>query len=158
MNQLAALRNYLEQYFPRTTGTEAKCTCGAGNHVRVCFFRVDGHPVTAVIPEGACLTPDDLRETLGCRTVAPLTEAEWEAIGAETELGSMLSFENPFGAAVLFDDLLISFSDIVFCPRMFAGERGLCFRVPTQEFLDLTQALVLPLTVLACRATDDWAV
>ena len=158
MNQLAALRTYLEQHFPRTTGTEEKCTCGAGNHVRVRFFRVDGNPVTAVIPEGADLAPDELREAVGCRSVGVLSEAEWDAIYDETELGSMVSFENPFGAAVLFDDLLINFADIVFCPRMFCGERGLCFRVPTDEFLNLTQALVLPLTTLACRATDDWAV
>jgi len=158
MSQLSALRAYLEQHFPHTVGTEGECTCGAGNHVRVCFFRVDGQPVSAIIPEGADLTADGLREALGSSRVEPFSEAEWDQVCADTELGHVLSFENPFGAGVFFDELLQSFPNLVFCPRMFCGERGLCFRVPTQEFLDLTHALVLPLTAQACYRADDWAV
>jgi len=157
MNQLSALRGYLEQHFPHTIDTEGECTCGAGNHVRVSFFRVDGQPVAAVTPEGAGLTADELRDVLGSSRVESFSDTEWDQICADTENGHLISFENPFGAGVLFDELLGSFPNLVFCPRMFCGERGLCFRVPTQEFLDLTHALVLPLTAHVCRA-DDWAV
>jgi hypothetical protein len=41
---------------------------------------------------------------------------------------------------------------------MFSGERGLCFRVPTDKFLKLTNALVLPLTAQVCYRADEWAV
>jgi hypothetical protein len=158
MNQLGALRGYLEQHFPRTTGLQPQCTCGAGNHVRVCFFRVDGQPASVVIPEGASLTAAELQEVLGCDRVEPLTESDWEQMCADTELGHLISFENPFGAGVIFDDLLREFPNLVFCPRMFSGERGVCFHVPTEEFLNLTNALVVPLTAQVCRPRDDWAV
>lgn len=158
MTQLSALRAYLEQHFPQTVGTESACTCGAGDHVRVCFFRVDGQPVSAILPEGAELTPTGLREALGSARVEPFTEAEWDQVCADTELGHILSFENPFGTGVLFDELLRSFPTLVFCPRMFSGERGLCFRVPTDKFLELTHALVLPLMAQVCYRADEWAV
>jgi len=106
----------------------------------------------------AFVGPLGLREALGSSRVEPFSEAEWDQVCADTELGHVLSFENPFGAGVFFDELLQSFPNLVFCPRMFCGERGLCFRVPTQEFLDLTHALVLPLTAQACYRADDWAV
>ena len=158
MNQLTALRTYLEQHFPKAIQGEGECTCGAGNHVRVCFFRVDGQPVSAIIPEGAGLTTDELRGALGCLRVEPFSNGDWDQVCTDTELGHTLSFDNPFGAGVLFDELLRSFPNLVFCPRMFSGERGLCFRVPTDRFLELTHALVMPLTAQACHRVDEWAV
>lgn len=157
MHALGALRTYLEQHYPHTTGEELRCTCGAGNHARIRYFRVDGHPVTAIVPEGASLTAWDLREAIGCAAIEPLLEREMEEIHEDTELGHADWFQNPFGTTVFFDDLLLPYSQIVFCPQMFAGQRGECFRVPTLEFIDLTQALVLPLTAPACKV-DDWGV
>lgn len=158
MNPLGALRIYLEQHYPHTTGEELRCTCGAGNHVRIRHFRVSGQPAAAVIPEGAALTAADFGEALGMTDVQPLMDAELDEVCSETELGRTQPFDNPFGTAVFCDESLLPFSDLVFCPRMFFGERGQCFRVPTQEFLDLTQAIVLPLTASAACRSDDWAV
>lgn len=158
MTMLGALRIYLEQHFPHTVGEEAACSCGASNHVRVRYFRVNGQPAAAIIPEGSTLTAGDLAEATGTRQVEPLLEEELSEIFTDTELGRMQPFENPFGAAVFFDDLLLPHRNVVFCPRMFSEQRGQCFRVPTQEILDLTHAVVLPLTGAGCRRSDEWAV
>ena len=41
MKPILALHNYMKEHFPRTLRDEVLCTCGAGNHVRLLFFRVD---------------------------------------------------------------------------------------------------------------------
>jgi len=158
MNALGALRTYLEQHFPRTTDEELRCTCGAGNHVRIRHFRVSGQPAAVVIPEGATLTASDFGQVLSMDRVEPLLESELDEVCSDTELGHTQPFDNPFGASVFADESLLPFSDLVFCPRMFFGQRGQCFRVPTQEFLDLTQAIVLPITAAPAQASNDWAV
>ena len=41
---------------------------------------------------------------------------------------------------------------------MFAGQRGECFRATTQEFLNLTRAIVMPLGGTPVQEQDLWAV
>jgi hypothetical protein len=158
MKELRTLREYLDQHFPHTVGEEPRCTCGAGNHVRVSFFRVNGQPAVTIVPEGMPLTPQQLREAIGCGRAEALTDTELDDIYGDTELGRMQSFENPFGTTVFFDETLAPFPELVFCPRMFFGRRGECFHVPTDEFLDLTHAIVVPLCATASREPDYWAV
>jgi len=117
---------------------------------------MNGQPTTAVIPEGALLSAQDLRDAIVGASVEPMAESELAEVFADTELGHMDWFENPFGSNVLFDELLAPYSEIVFCPRMYSDRRGECFRAPTREFLELTRAVVLPLT--SFRRMDDWAV
>ena len=158
MKEVEILRHYLEQHFPQTVSEEEKCTCGAGNHARICFFRANGQPLATILPEGAKLTADELRQAIGCIRAERLDAAELDATFTDTELGHMQAFENPFGSTVFCDELLAGNRDLVFCPPMFFGQRGECFRVPTREFLELTHALVLPLTGRQDREPDDWAV
>ena len=112
MSHLGALRTFLEAYFPRTTAEEQQCTCGAGNHVRLRYFRVNGQPVTAVIPEGANLTAQDLRVAMGCAWAESLPDEEAGKVLEDTELGHMDWFENPFGSSVFLDDLLLPYAEI----------------------------------------------
>lgn len=158
MKPILALHNYMKEHFPRTLRDEVLCTCGAGNHVRLFFFRADGQPVTVVVPEGLSLTAEQLGDAIGSARVEALAEPELEGIYSESELGAMQPFENPFGAAVYCDQSLLTWKELVFCPRMFAGQRGECFRATTQEFLNLTRAIVMPLGGTPVQEQDLWAV
>ena len=158
MKPFLALHEYMKEHFPRTLRDEVLCTCGAGNHVRLLFFRVDGQPVTAIVPEGLSLNAEQLGESIGSKQVHALEEPELDGIYATSELGNMQPFENPFGAAVYCDDSLLTWKELVFCPRMFAGQRGECFRATTQEFLNLTRAIVMPLAGTPVQEQDLWAV
>ena len=158
MKPIVALHEYMKEHFPRTLRDEVLCTCGAGNHVRILFFRVDGKPVTVILPEGVTLNAEQLEDSIGTAHVEALLEPELESIYADSELGHMQPFENPFGAAVYCDESLLTWKELVFCPRMFAGQRGECFRANTQEFLHLTQAIVMPLAGTPVKEQDLWAV
>lgn len=140
-----ALRNYLRQHFPEEIHNEPWCTCGSGNHVRIFLFRVDSQPATVIVPEAHGLTADQLSHALGGAQVEPLAEDELDAIFVLSELGRMQPFENPFGTAIYLDAGVLQFETLVFCPRMFSGLEGECFRVPTKDFVALTGALTLPL-------------
>lgn len=157
MTYLQALRRFLEEHFPGQVSTQQECTCGQENHVRVIFFRVNGQPATAVIPESAGLSALELSDVIGGR-VERITLAELDAIFADTELGHMQPFENPFGTHVFLDEALGACEQLVFCPRMFFGQRGQCFRVPVKGFKELTHARVLPLSSVCVIDTDAWAV
>ncbi len=137
------LRSFLKQHFAGDVHEEPWCTCGSGNHVRIVLFRVNGQPATAIIPEGCELGPTRISGALPCAKVEPLSEAELDAIYAPSELGGMQPFENPFATSVYLDENLLQFERLVFCPKMFSGQTGECFRVPTKDFVELTQALVL---------------
>ena len=158
MKPILALHEYMKEHFPRTLRDEVLCTCGAGNHVRILFFRVDGQPVSTVLPEGVTLSAEQLEGSIGAGHVEALPEPELESIFADSELGHMQPFENPFGSAVYCDESLLTWKELVFCPRMFAGQRGECFRANTQEFLHLTKALVMPLAGTPVKEQDLWAV
>lgn len=158
MNPILALHNYMKEHFPRTLRDEVLCTCGAGNHVRIFFFRVDGKPVAVVIPEGLGLSAQQLADSIGSAGVEAMPEKELDAIYADSEFGQMQPFENPFGSAVYCDESLLTWKELVFCPRMFAGQRGECFRVATKDFLTLTRAIVVPLSATPVREGDLWAV
>ncbi len=140
-----ALRNYMRQYFPREVHNEPWCTCGSANHVRTLLFRVNGQPTTVVVPEGCELSAAQMRRAIPGAQVEPLAPDELDAIYASSELGQMQPFDNPFGANVYLDENLLHFDTLVFCPQMFGGKKGECFRVPTKDFRTAVQALVLPL-------------
>ena len=140
-----SLRNLLLQYFPEALRYEPWCSCGAPNHTRVMLFRVDGQPAAAVVPENFELTESRLSEALAGARIEPLTEVEFETAGEQGELGRMNPFENPFGAAVYMDDSLLKHDTLVFCPKMFAGRKGECFRIPVNDFLNATHSVVMPL-------------
>lgn len=156
MKLIQALREYLAPYAHDHLRDEPRCTCGDANHVRLLVFRVGGRPVSVMVPEAAQLSAAQLQSALRA-PVEPLTEAELDVIYAESELGRSEPFSNPFGTPVYFDESLILFSNLVFCPRMFGGREGECFRVPTRDLLDHTHAAVLPLVAQPCAA-EDWAV
>lgn len=137
------LRNYLQQVSAHKLSNEFLCTCGDPNHARVVLLRVDGRPAVVIIPEGAQLTLDRFRAAAGCRHVEPLGETELDEIYAPSELGFSHPFENSFGTDVYLDETLMAFRELVFCPRMFDGAPGECFRVPTRELLEGTRALAL---------------
>ncbi len=158
MKPLMALHSYMKEHFPRTLRDEVLCTCGAGNHVRVSFFRVDGQPATVVLPEGIGLSAEQLSDSIGSSRVEALEEPELDSIFDESELGHMQPFENPFGSAVYCEESLLTWKELVFCPRMFAGQRGECFRAPTKDFLTLTRAIVVPLHGTPAQERDLWAV
>lgn len=158
MKLMQALHDYLQKYFPVTLWEVPYCTCGDANHVRVLFFRVNGQPATAVIPEEADLTPQQFAAASGCFDVRPLAESELEGIFPDTELGRLQLFDNPFGTIVYFDESLLLYPSVVMCPRMFGGKPGECFRVPTRHLLDKTRAVVLRLVPDAPRETSNWAV
>jgi prolyl-tRNA editing enzyme YbaK/EbsC (Cys-tRNA(Pro) deacylase) len=158
MKPILALHDYMKEHFPRTLRDEVLCTCGAGNHVRIQFFRADGQPVSAIVPEGVSVSAEQLEESIGAGHVEALLEPELEAIFADSELGHMQPFENPFGSAVYCDESLLTWKELVFCPRMFAGQRGDCFRANTNEFLSLTRAIVMPLAGTPVQEQDLWAI
>jgi len=158
MKPIIALHNYLKLHFPRVLRDEVLCTCGAGNHVRLLFFRVNGQPATVVLPEGIDVTAEQLGQAIGGGKVECLAERDLDVIFADSELGHMEPFENPFGANVYCDEGLLTWKELVFCPRMFFGQRGECFRAPTREFLDLTRAITVPLSGTPVAEQDAWAV
>ena len=158
MKPLAALRGFLEQHFPNTTREEMWCTCGAANHVRFLFFLVDNRLAVAVVPEGARVDAGDMAEAINAKTVQPVAVNDLDAAFAESELGRTQPFDNPFGMHVFFDERLRECDELVFCPRMFFGKEGECFRAPTQEFIELVRPVVLPLSTLVYAHADDWAV
>jgi prolyl-tRNA editing enzyme YbaK/EbsC (Cys-tRNA(Pro) deacylase) len=145
-------------HFPNVLRSEVLCTCGAGNHVRIAFFRVNHLPVAVVLPEGAELTAQAFAEAVIGAQVEPIANGELDAAFGDTELGHPLPFENPFGGAVYMDESLLHWKELVFCPRMFSGQRGECFRAPTKEFLELTRAITLPLLTQPVPQSDAWAV
>lgn len=140
-----SLRTYMELHFPHEVRGEPWCSCGAGNHVRIAMFRVNGQPAAAVFPEGCEINDTLLRRAMPRSNVEPLLEAELDAAYGPSELGGMQPFENPFASSVFLDENLLQFDTLVFCPKMFSGQTGECFRVPTKEFVALSQALVLPI-------------
>ena len=139
-----AVRDYLRRHFPENVHIEPWCACGSANHVRIALFRVNGQPAAAVVPEACELSAAQLRRALPRAQVEPLTEAELDAMYAESEAGAQ-TFENPLGAAVYLDKNLVQFTTLVFCPEMFSGRAGECFRIPTSDFVKLVRARVLPL-------------
>ena len=139
------LCNYLQQHFPSDVHKEPWCTCGSPNHVRMLVFRIDGWPATVFVPEGCELTAVQLGRAIPGARVESVTEAELDAVYLETELGRMQPFDNAFGAAVYMDHNLTHFDTLVFCPKMFSGRNGECFRVPTKEFRELVLTVILPL-------------
>jgi len=143
MNLQRALRNYLQQNFPGNVHTEPWCTCGSANHVRVLLFCVNGQPATAIVPEGCELSAAQLGRALPGVQVEPLSEAEIDEIYAESAPGSMQTAQPPFGAAVYLDKNLLRFTTLVFCPKMFSGRAGACFRVPTGDFRKIVNAKVV---------------
>ncbi len=157
MRMLQSLREYLTPYAHSHLRNEPLCTCGDANHVRLLLFRAAGRPITVIVPESAHVTPQQVAEALGSPAVEPLREEEMDAIFAETDLGRSEPFSNPFGTDVFFDESLVLYPTLVFCPRMFGGLAGECFRVPTRDLLDHTRASVLALVSQPCTA-DDWAV
>jgi prolyl-tRNA editing enzyme YbaK/EbsC (Cys-tRNA(Pro) deacylase) len=140
-----ALRDYLRQHFPGNVHTEPWCTCGGPNHVRVFLFRVNGQPASVLVHEACELPATQLRRALPGAQIEPLTEEEFEAAYAGFEPGRVPPFESPFGAAVFIDRNVARFTTMVFCPQMFSGRAGECFRVPTGDFRKLVHASVLPL-------------
>lgn len=158
MKPLEALRRFLEQHFPNTTRDELWCTCGASNHVRFVFFLVDNRLAIAVVPEGARVDADDLAASLHSQHVQPLAVTDLDVAFTESELGRMQPFENPFGTQVFLDERLAESDELVFCPRMFFGKEGECFRAPVQKFIELVHPVILPLSGVLCADGDDWAV
>lgn len=156
MNALQQLREFLAPYTQAYPRNEPLCTCGDANHVRILTFRAAARPVALIVPEAAAPTVDQVREAFGAARVETLTEAEFDDIYQEMDLGRQAHFSNPFGMSVYVDESLILYPTLVFCPRMFGGREGECFRVPTGPFLDGTQATVLPLVPEPC--SDEWAV
>lgn len=157
MKMLQSLRDYLTPYAHSHLRNEPLCTCGDANHVRLLLFRAEGRPITVIVPEAAQITSQQLAEALGGQRIEPLREDELDAIFADTDLGHSEPYSNPFGTDVYFDESLVLYPTLVFCPRMFGGRAGECFRVPTRDLLDHTRASVLPLVSEPCAA-DEWAV
>lgn len=152
------LRAFLEQQFPEALATEPCCTCGAPNHVRLLAFSVNGTPTAVILPEGRDFTCTELESVLGTGPVEPLLGSPQDAAFADFELGSPRLFSDPMFPVLYFDEALLDYPDLVFCPMMFSGLKGRCFRVPTKTFLDLTYAVVVPLTVSGVPTVNDWAV
>lgn len=157
MKLLQSLREYLTPYAHSHLRDETLCTCGDANHVRILLFRAAGRPITLIVPESATVTNEQVTAAMGGQRVEPLSEEELDAIFEESDLGRTEPFSNPFGTAVYFDESLVLYPTLVFCPRMFGGRYGECFRVPTRDLLDHTRASVLPLVPQPCVA-DEWAV
>jgi len=143
MNLQRDLWNDLSLRFRRDVHREPTCTCGAPDHARLLLFRVDGQPVTVIIPEAYELSAQALSRVLGGARVEPMSAAELDVALSDTELGHMGPFENPFGAAVYLDENLLQFENLVFCSKMFNDKRGECFRVATQSFRELTKPVVV---------------
>ena len=143
MNLQRDLWNDLRLRFRRDVHREPACSCGAPDHARMVLFRVDGQPVTVVVPEAYELSTSALSRVLGGARVEAMSAADLDFIFSDTELGHMGPFENPFGAAVYLDENLLQFETLVFCPKMFNDKRGECFRVATHVFRELTNPVVV---------------
>lgn len=158
MKPLLVLRDYLGRNSPQALYAQNTCTCGESNHARVRFLRVDGLPAAIVLSETAPVSLEDIRLSLRTNDVELLPDSELDAIFADTELGHTQPFENPFGGSVYLDACLLTEEDLVFCPRMFFGQLGHeCFRASLHEFLKLTHARIVPLTVAGGFA-EQWIV
>ncbi len=157
-HSLAVLRRCLDEQFPGAVQAEVECTCGAPYHARLVPFRVQGQPAVAVIPEGAAVTADDLREALRCDTVERLPSEALGVLFASLEARGATALEDPDFPTIFFDESLLGWPEVVFCPRMFLGKPGDCFRVPTRAFLDLSYAIVAPLTSANYHSHDEWGV
>jgi prolyl-tRNA editing enzyme YbaK/EbsC (Cys-tRNA(Pro) deacylase) len=140
------LRSHLRQYVPREIHNEPWCSCGDPNHARILLFRVNGLPASAIVPEGYELSAAHLSQALAGARVEPLAESELDKIFPDTEMGHLGPFESPFGAAVYLDENLLQFQTLVFCPKMFNGKQGECFRVPMSDFQELEHPVVLRLS------------
>jgi prolyl-tRNA editing enzyme YbaK/EbsC (Cys-tRNA(Pro) deacylase) len=156
MNLQRELRSQLRQHLSPSVPIEQTCTCGgAPDHVRILLFRVNGQPATAIVPETAKLTPRQLAEVLAGARVESLPVAELGSIFLESELGHAGPFDNPFGDSIYLDESLLQFDNLVFCPKMFSGKMGQCFRVPTSELCEAIHPTVLrlipPLQLLSER-------
>ncbi len=138
-----ALREHIRQFNADAIYSEPWCSCGSPNHARIFLLRVNGQPATALVPEWYELTPATFSKILPDSRVELLSEAELETACDERELGRLQPFENPFGATVFLDGNLLKYETTVFCPRMFSGRRGECYRVPTQELVRLVRPVVL---------------
>lgn len=138
-----ALREHLRQFDADAIHSEPWCSCGSPNHARIFLFRVNGQPVTALVPESCDLTAETFGEVLRDARIELINEAELDAACDEGELGRLRPFENPFGASVYLDEKLLRHETIVFCPRMFSGRRGECYRVPTHELTLLVRPIVM---------------
>jgi hypothetical protein len=156
-NSLAALRQYIERELPRVVRTEAECTCGAPYHARLVPIRVHDQRAVAVIPEGANIGVEELRVALGTQQVERLQTEELGPLFAGLAGGGGAS-EAVDLPTIFFDEALLSWPEIVFCPRMFWGQPGECFRIPTRVFLDLSCAILVPLTPAHQPASEEWGV
>ncbi len=148
------LRNHLQRHCPNDLHQEPWCTCGSPNHVRMLIFRMDGWPATVFVPEDCELTAAQLGRAIPGARVESLTDAELDAVYLETELGRMQPFDKAFAPAVYMDHNLTQFDTLVFCPKMFSGQNGECFRVPTKEFRALVLTVVLPLFPVIVPAAE----
>jgi len=146
MNLQRELRSHLLQYFPQDIRQEPTCSCGEPNHARILLFRVNGLPASAIVPEGYELSAARLSQALAGARVEPILENELDPIFSETEIGRTGPFENPFGAAIYLDENLLQFETLVFCPKMFSGEKGECFRVPIGDFQEQEHPVVVRLS------------
>lgn len=145
MNAFQSLRKHLAPLASSPLRDERLCTCGEANHVRILLFRVGGLPAMFVVPETATLTAAQAEESLGTMRVEELTDAELCRIITGADRGRSPLTSYPLGMPVYFDECLLLYPSLVFCPSMFSGGEGECFRVPTREFLAMTQAAVVPL-------------
>lgn len=157
-HSLVLLRRCLDERIPGAVRTEVECTCGAPYHARLVPFRVQGQLAVAVIPEGAALTADELRAALRCEAVEKLPSEEMESLFAALQVRGAVAFEDPDFPTIFFDESLLDWPEVVFCPRMFLGKPGDCFRVSTRAFLDLSLAIVAPLTHASFHSHDEWGV
>jgi len=155
MNVVRELHTHLRQYFRGDIRREPECTCGNPNHARVLLFRVNGLPASAIVPEGYELSPALLSQALAGARVEPILESELDTIFPDTEMGRIGPFESPFGAAVYLDENLLQFRSLVFCPKMFSGDKGECFRVPIGDFQELEHPVVVRLSPPASPASGS---
>ncbi len=157
-NSLVALRQFIERELPRVVRTEAECTCGAPYHVRLVPIRIHNQRAVAVIPEGASIGVEELRIALGTQRVERLQTEELGPLFAGLTGGSAGALEADELPTIFFDEALLAWSEIVFCPRMFWGQPGECFRIPTRVFLELSCAILVPLTPANQPAREEWGV
>jgi hypothetical protein len=141
-----ALREQIRKFDADAIHSEPWCSCGSPNHARIFLFRVNGRPTTALVPEWCELTAERFAQILPGAKIELINEAEFDAAGDEGELGHMQPFENPFGTGVYLDEKLLSHATIVFCPRMFSGLRGQCYRVPTQDLVSTVLPMILAIS------------
>ncbi|MCL6565587.1 MAG: hypothetical protein K6U09_04100 [Acidobacteriia bacterium] len=157
-SSLVALRRYIERELPRAVRTEVECTCGAPYHARLIPIRVHGQRAVAVIPEGATIGVEELRAALGSPQVERLQTEELEPLFAGLASAGTAASEAVDLPTIFFDEALLAWPEIVFCPRMFWGQPGECFRIPTRAFLELSCAILVPLTPAHLPAGEEWGV